>query len=183
MQVLNQIPLLDITRGAPFVESPPNPLAPLQSRQSRFYIPPPMGQTTHLGHFCGRSHRLLATCPASRQDGLGVHPGVLQYECEQSDADTLPPLPPPHTHTNEGDIKDRQCLLVPHIHNYTAVGENYAPRPLDFHSRMAHINPRGHTNLTVNGSPDFVFSRTRNNVAFQAWHPFAVLGEVNVRGL
>lgn len=80
--------------------------------------------------------------------------------------------------TNEGDIKDRQSHFVPDIHNYAAVGEGYAPRPLDMHSSMEHINPGGHTNLTVDGSPDFVFSRTRNTAAFQAWDPFTVLGEV-----
>ena len=43
---------------------------------------------------------------------------------------------------------------------------------------MAHINPGGHTNLTVDGTPDFIFSRTQNNPYFAAWDPYTVLGEV-----
>jgi hypothetical protein len=80
--------------------------------------------------------------------------------------------------TNEGDIKDRQGRFVPPIHNYAAVGHNHAPRPSDVHSRMEHINPGGHTNMTVDGTPDFVFTRTRNTPAFQGWDPFTVLGEI-----
>ena len=80
--------------------------------------------------------------------------------------------------TNEGDVKARQELLIPDIHNYTAVGFNHAPMPSDVHSTMAHINPGGHTNLTVDGTPDFIFSRTQNNPYFAAWDPYTILGEV-----
>jgi len=79
---------------------------------------------------------------------------------------------------NEGDVKERQGPFVPVIHNYAAVGRNHAPMPSDIHSTMAHINPGGHTNLTVDGTPDFVFSRTQNNPHFAPWDPYTILGEV-----
>jgi hypothetical protein len=43
---------------------------------------------------------------------------------------------------------------------------------------MVHINPGGHSSLTFDGNPYYVFSRTPNDAAFQAWDLFTVLGEI-----
>jgi len=173
MQAFNQVPAFDISREALLTwPLPPIPSAPRSStatHASTYRLA--WGELRLWDTFAGEVTNYWQNLPHADKAAM-VYTQTLYHGNAQRVARTIGPP------TNEGDVKDRQGTLVPDIHNYAAVGLDNAPMPSDAHSAMAHINPGGHTNLTVDGCPDFVFSKTRNNPHFEAWDPYTILGEV-----
>ena len=173
MQWFHQVPVFDISREALLsVPLPPIPFAPRSStaiHASTYRLA--WGELRLWDTFAGEVTNYWERLPQTDKTAL-VYTQALYHGNAQRVTRTIGPP------TNEGDVKDRQGTFVPDIHNYAAVGLDNAPMPSDSHSSMAHINPGGHTNLTVDGCPDFVFSRTRNDPYYAAWDPYTILGEV-----
>jgi hypothetical protein len=173
MQAFYQVPAFDISRetllNGPL---PPIPFAPRSSNAthaSTYRLA--WGELRLWDTFAGEVMDYWQSLPQADKTALVYTQANYNRDAQGVAWTAYPP-------TNEGDVKDRQGRFVPDMHNYAAVGINHAPMPSDAHSTMLHINPGGHTNLTVDGTPDFVFSRTRNDPHFQAWDPYTVFGEV-----
>jgi len=173
MQVFNQVPAFDISREMLLSwRLPPIPQAPRSSNANHASAYRLAWDELRLWDtFAGEVTDYWQGVPEADKTALVYTQASYNTEAQQVVWTAHPP-------TNEGDVKERQGPFVPVIHNYAAVGRDHAPMPSDTHSTMAHINPGGHTNLTVDGTPDFVFSRTQNNPFFAAWDPYTVLGEV-----
>jgi len=173
IQWFYQVPVFDISREALLSASlPPIPFAPRSSaavHASTYRLA--WGELRLWDTFPGEVTNYWESLPQVDKTALVYTQASYHTEAQQVVWTAHPP-------TNEGDVKERQGPFVPVIHNYAAVGRDHAPMPSDAHSTMAHINPGGHTNLTVDGCPDFVFSRTRHNPLFEAWDPYTILGEV-----
>ena len=173
MQIFNQVPAFDISRETLLTwRLPPIPFAPRSStaiHASTYRLA--WGELRVWDTFVGEVTNYWESLPQADKTALVYTQANYNRDAQGVVWTAYPP-------TNEGDVKDRQGRFVPDMHNYAAVGMNHAPMPSDSHSTMAHINPGGHTNQTVDGCPDFVFSRTRNNPHFAAWDPHTILGEV-----
>jgi len=173
MQAFNQVPAFNISREALLTwPLPPIPSAPRSStaiHASTYRLA--WGELQLWDTFAGEVTNYWQNLPQTDKTAFVYTQASYNNRAQQVARAVSPP-------TNEGDVKDRQGSLVPDVYNHAAVGLNHAPMPSDAHSRMVHINSGGHTNLTVDGTPDFVFSRTQNNPYFAAWDPYAVLGEV-----
>ena len=173
MQAFNQLPAFDISRETLLTwRLPPIPFAPRSStatHSSTFRLH--WGELRLWDTFPGEVIGYWQNLPQVDKTALVYTLAVYHNTAQRVTRTIGPPM-------NEGDVKDRQGTFIPDMHNHAAVGLDHAPVPSDIHSTMAHVNPGGHTNLTVDGTPDFVFSRTRNNPHFAAWDPFTILGEI-----